>query len=95
MVERENRAISAKVRGIVQGVGFRYSTLYQAKHLNLNGYVRNLADGSVEVIAEGKKEKIENFLLWLKKGPPGAYVQKLDYRYIPYKDLYRGFSIEY
>lgn len=95
MVAGENKAILAKVIGIVQGVGFRYSTLYQARHLGLTGYVRNMADGSVEVVAEGEKEKIEKLLLWLKKGPPGAVVQTLDYRYIPYKNLYRGFSIEY
>jgi acylphosphatase len=91
----QNKAFRAHIFGLVQGVGFRYSTREKAQRLGLKGYVRNMADGSVEVYAEGKKEMIEDFLAWLKKGPPGASVRQVDYHLIAYRGLYNRFSIEF
>lgn len=60
----------AWVFGIVQGVGFRYYTQSEAKSLNLTGYARNLADGSVEVLAVGDEAAVETLIDWLKAGGP-------------------------
>jgi acylphosphatase len=66
------------VSGRVQGVGFRYSTAIEAKRLGLVGWVRNRADGTVEVEAEGTDAAITDFLAWLDKGPPGASVLRVE-----------------
>ncbi|WP_413734423.1 acylphosphatase [Sodalis sp. RH21] len=60
------------VYGVVQGVGFRYSTQHQAKRLALTGYTRNLDDGGVEVVACGEPEQVDELLAWLKQGGPRA-----------------------
>ncbi|MDR3130177.1 MAG: acylphosphatase [Treponema sp.] len=72
-------AFFARVKGRVQGVGFRYACLHEARLLSLSGWVRNTHDGDVEVWAEGSGEKLETFLLWLHHGPPGACVDTVDY----------------
>jgi len=87
--------IHCRVFGHVQGVGFRYSTIIQGKHHRVNGYVKNLSDGTVEVVAEGEKENLQALLAWLKKGPPGSFVSNVDFRYTPYSGVYRTFSLEY
>jgi acylphosphatase len=60
----------AWVHGRVQGVGFRYSTQFEAKRLGVTGYARNLDDGSVEVLACGEPEAVEALITWLKAGGP-------------------------
>lgn len=80
---------------MVQGVGFRYSTQGLARRLGIKGYVRNMSDGCVEVYAEGDQESIENFSAWLKKGPPGALVRKVDFHPVAYRGLYNRFTIEF
>lgn len=60
----------AWVHGMVQGVGFRYSTQHEAQRLGLTGYARNLEDGSVEVLACGESDKVEELLAWLQAGGP-------------------------
>lgn len=68
----------AWVHGMVQGVGFRYSTQHEAQRLGLTGYARNLDDGSVEVVACGEAEKVERLIEWLKAGGPrSARVDKV------------------
>ncbi len=91
----EKKAVQVKVYGIVQGVGFRFSTVSQARRLGLTGYVRNVSDGSVEVVAEGKQEALDKLVKWLEKGPPGAIVRKVDVRVIPYRGFFRSFNIEF
>lgn len=89
------RALLARVEGIVQGVGFRYSAARTARGLGLSGYVRNLPDGGVEVLAEGPEERLQRLRAWLEKGPPGAYVRHLEARYAPARGTYRAFTIEF
>jgi len=62
--------IAAYVYGRVQGVGFRFATQHQATALGLTGYARNLDDGSVEVVACGEQDKVDQLLAWLKQGGP-------------------------
>ena len=55
----------AWVHGVVQGVGFRYSTQREAIELGLTGYARNMDDGSVEVVACGEAEQVDKLVAWL------------------------------
>jgi len=72
------RAFHAIVHGRVQGVSFRYYTQETAEHLGLSGFVRNLADGTVEVSAEGEETSLSNFANWLERGPSYARVERVD-----------------
>jgi acylphosphatase len=58
----------------VQGVGYRATTLDEARRLGLAGWVRNRVDGKVEVLAEGGEAKLNLFLAYLNRGPWGAHV---------------------
>lgn len=66
------------VSGRVQGVFFRAHTQRKARDLDLSGWVRNLFDGRVELVAEGEEEKIATFLEWVKVGPPLAQVENVE-----------------
>ena len=59
----------AVVRGRVQGVGFRFFAMRAARELGVNGWVRNLPDGSVETFAEGDAAAMEQYLARLRSGP--------------------------
>ncbi len=85
----------ATVRGRVQGVFFRASVIRRARELGLTGYVRNLHDGSVEVHAEGDKQRLERLVDYLQVGPPGARVREVETKWSDYTGDYTGFSIEY
>ncbi|MCG0278046.1 MAG: acylphosphatase [Thermanaeromonas sp.] len=69
------------VRGRVQGVGFRYFTRDHALALGINGWVRNRYDGTVEGVAEGPQEKVEEFLSLCRQGPQLAHVEGMEVRY--------------
>jgi len=62
------------VSGRVQGVGFRFSAYDEAKQLALAGWVRNLASGEVEIVAEGSRENLQMLAAWAHLGPPSAHV---------------------
>lgn len=63
--------------GRVQGVGFREFTRRTARRLGLGGWVRNLAAGDVEVIADGERAALEALVTALRRGPSGAYVRDI------------------
>ncbi|TAJ55127.1 MAG: acylphosphatase [Nevskiaceae bacterium] len=69
-----------RVRGRVQGVGFRQATQRRASQLGLEGWVRNCADGSVEGLATGSPTALERLRQWLQQGPPTAWVESLDWQ---------------
>lgn len=64
--------------GKVQGVGFRQHTAEQADRLDLDGWVKNLPDGQVEVLLEGEEEQVQELVAWLEQGPPRARVDALE-----------------
>ncbi len=74
----ERIAKHAVVRGLVQGVAFRWCTKERARELGVAGWVRNLPDGSVEVWAEGPAIAVEDLVLWLERGPPAARVEAVE-----------------
>ena len=78
-----HQRLHALVRGRVQGVGFRYSTLREGQQLGLNGWVRNLPDGGVEVTAEGPTPALEALLNFLHRGPSAARVQSVEPQWSP------------
>ena len=63
-----------RVRGAVQGVGFRHATLRQAHALGITGWVANVDDGSVEAMLQGPANQIDRMLEWMRRGPPSAHV---------------------
>jgi acylphosphatase len=67
--------VAAKVRGQVQGVGFRWFIVRQASQLGLVGWVANAPDGSVVLEAEGDGSAVERLLELVRTGPPGAFVE--------------------
>lgn len=74
------KKITAVISGRVQGVGFRYYILNKAEMLGISGWVANTSGGDVKTVAEGEEDRINDFLLYLRKGPPGARVENLDYK---------------
>jgi acylphosphatase len=88
-------AFTARVSGRVQGVGFRWNAVEKAERLGLSGWVRNDDDGSVSCLCEGRKAALDQYLDWLRRGPPGAFVMDVDVRWIEYTGLSRGFTVEF
>lgn len=70
--------LEAIVTGHVQGVGFRYHVLQQARALGLAGFVRNRWDGAVEVVAEGDRAEVSELLAYLQVGPSSAWVKGVE-----------------
>lgn len=66
-----------KISGRVQGVGYRYNFHAQARRLQVSGWVRNRADGSVEAIVAGSAEALEQIAAWAWRGPAGASVTQV------------------
>jgi acylphosphatase len=81
------------ITGIVQGVGFRAYTLRQARILGVYGYVRNLASGGVEIVAEGSEDAIERLIQWARKGPPLSRVEDVKIEIAEPTEDHSDFSI--
>jgi acylphosphatase len=65
------------VSGRVQGVFYRDTCQRVARELGVRGTVRNCSDGTVEVVAEGKRDAVDQFLVWCRSGPPHAVVSRI------------------
>lgn len=83
------------VSGIVQGVFFRATTQSEATRLRVSGWVRNKHDGTVEITAEGKKERVEKLIQWCHQGPPGAVVENIKLTREEYKGEFDSFTVMY
>jgi acylphosphatase len=88
-------AFHALITGYVQGVGFRYSARREAQRLGLSGWIRNLSDGDVEVLAEGPVAALADFREWLEEGPPGASIRSVTVEKRQPSGRYVDFSIEF
>jgi acylphosphatase len=83
------------VFGDVQGVFFRANTQSEGGRLGVSGWVRNLPDGSVEVLAEGEKEALGKLLEWCRHGPAGASVDRLESEWLEFRGDLNGFRVRY
>ena len=81
------------VSGRVQGVLFRQSARAKALELGLAGWAHNLLDGKVEILCEGERGNVEQFIKWCKIGPPLGKVGHVDVSYEGYKSEFKDFEI--
>ncbi|MEO8602873.1 MAG: acylphosphatase [bacterium] len=83
------------VRGRVQGVGFRYAAVDQARRLRLIGWARNLPDGAVEIVAEGPDADVQALQQWAQRGPPSARVLRVEESAAPSDELGPEFRVRF
>lgn len=81
------------ISGRVQGVSYRASAKAQANKLNILGYTKNLPDGNVEIIAEGREDQLDELLSWCRTGPPEAAVSSIDVEKQEATGEFTGFGI--
>ena len=91
----ENVTAHVIIKGRVQGVFYRASTCSEAKALDINGWVCNRPDGSVEACFEGKKKCVDKMIMWCRKGPCGAFVTDVNVEWGGSDKKYLGFSVRY
>lgn len=94
MTDREVR-VRVVVHGLVQGVWFRESCRQRASGLGVSGWVRNRADGTVEVLVAGRESAVAQLVAWCREGPPRAEVTGVDVVEEPAPDgeLLAGFRV--
>ena len=88
-------AVNAIVHGRVQGVYYRAFARRRATELDQTGYARNLPAGTVEIRAEGERERLQRLIGYLESGPPAARVEKVVTDWSEYTGNYTGFSVKY
>ncbi|MDP8208577.1 MAG: acylphosphatase [Candidatus Electryonea clarkiae] len=91
----EIKRLHAIVSGRVQGVSFRWFVRKHARPLRVNGWVRNLSDGTVEVLAEGEKDNLQTLLDYLRQGPYSSIVRNIDIIWSEPEGIREGFDITY
>jgi len=89
------KTVTIIVGGVVQGVGFRYFVQSLARHYNLNGYVKNLYTGEVEIEVEGEEEIIKPFIEEVKIGPRFAHVTSFSIDVREFENKYTNFEVRY
>ena len=89
------KRIHITITGRVQGVWFRHNVNIVANKLCLKGFVRNLEDRNVEVIAEGSEDKLKELIKFCRTGPEGSDVELVDIKYEEPTEKFKTFSIKY
>jgi acylphosphatase len=89
------KATRVLIRGLVQGVGFRYFAERAARHLGLLGWVRNLADGRVEAVAAGSEDTVAAFIAQLRQGPAAGRVEAVEVSETTLEDTVSRFEIRH
>jgi acylphosphatase len=89
------KRLHLKIYGKVQGVYFRSSAQGRARKLGLSGWVKNMPDGTVETIAEGEEENLNEYLQWCKNGPSSAWVEEVKKKWEEPTGEFKGFNIIY
>jgi acylphosphatase len=91
----QKASLTAIVTGLVQGVNFRDFIRQKARGLHLGGFIRNLPDGSVEVLAEGEKPGLDMLVQYIKQGPPRANVKHVSVSWGQVQGTESNFNIRY
>jgi acylphosphatase len=91
----EHKRLEARIHGQVQGVGYRFFARTAARRLNLQGYVRNRQDRSVEVVAEGEKSSLDQLLAQLRQGPSAATVERVEIKWSTGRHTFLGFEVRF
>ncbi len=91
----DHQQLHAVIHGHVQGVSFRYYTVEAAQRRHVTGWVRNRPDGTVEVTAEGPRQQLDQFLTFLRQGPPGARVTQVDVQWRHATGQFKEFRVTY
>jgi acylphosphatase len=81
------------IRGMVQGVGFRYFAHRWAEKLQLHGWVKNTIEGAVETEVEGDRSAVEEYIEQMKLGPRWGHVSDVNVEYKPFEGSYHSFDI--
>ncbi|KXG74471.1 Acylphosphatase [Fervidicola ferrireducens] len=89
------KKVRALIYGLVQGVGLRYQVQKKASQLGLTGFVKNLPDGSVELVAEGEEDLINELIEYVKTGIRWARVEKVELEWSEWEGKYRRFEIAF
>ena len=76
--ETERTTLRLRIEGSVQAVGYRYFAIVEARKLNLDGWIRNRTDGTVEALVSGTTKAVEAFVAHCMRGPPGSQVKNVD-----------------
>jgi acylphosphatase len=87
--------IHVRVKGIVQGVGYRYFVVRKASTLELRGYVKNCYDGDVELEAEGDEENLKTLIEHLHHGPSLSKVADVQVEWLDEEKGYQSFSLRW
>jgi acylphosphatase len=97
MPERQGQQarVHLLISGRVQGVGFRFSALDEARRLGLTGWVRNTHGGDVELVAEGEDDRLRRLATWCHAGPRGALVTDVKQQWLPHTGEFDAFRIVY
>lgn len=83
------------VSGEVQGVGYRYYTQMKAIQFGITGWVKNLQEGGVEILASGGKDNLERFIDEVRRGNPFSTVDHIEVNETEKTETYRSFAIKY
>jgi acylphosphatase len=81
------------ISGQVQGVFFRSNTIHVANELGVRGWIKNLPNGMVEVVAEGNKQKLDRLIEFCREGPEGAKVENIEIKWEKPKNEFEGFDV--
>ncbi len=89
------KRLTAMVQGRVQGVAFRDYTQQQATRLKVTGWVANLPDGAVKVVAEGEEAALQQFERWLQRGSPAARVEHVNVQWAEATGEFARFQVQF
>jgi len=88
------QAVKVVYEGRVQGVGFRYNVKSLAQGFDVSGWVKNCADGTVELVAQGEKDEVDDFIQCIQESHLTGFIKKATPTKIEVQTDLRGFSIE-
>lgn len=91
----ENKLLfKIRIKGHVQGVGFRWNAVREAWKRDITGFVKNMPDGSVYIEAEGTRDQLNSYIEWCRKGPSIGFVRSVEFDSFPPVN-YPDFTIEH